>query len=39
MWFVWLIIGLLAGHYVIPDIKQLVKKSRVVYEIRGKENL
>jgi len=23
MWFMWLLIGLLVGHYVIPDLKAL----------------
>lgn len=27
MWFLWLLIGVIVGHYVIPDIKKLVKKS------------
>lgn len=28
MWFIWLVIGLLVGHYVIPDLKSIVKKQR-----------
>lgn len=25
MWFIWLVIGILLGHYVIRDIKSFVK--------------
>lgn len=29
---IWFIIGLLVGHYVIPDLKVLIKR------VRGKDN-